>query len=304
MASFVDFWHRRRWALLAVAGTLALGAVLVVVIGLWRPDEPSRVLFPLRGLDISHHQGTIDWDELARTGVDFIYVKASEGENHRDTQFARNWTEAQRTGVPAGAYHFFSFHIPGRRQAANFLATVPSTGQDLPPAVDVEFDGQKTPLPPLTNVRRELAILLDELERATRRRPVIYTNRDGFQNVIAGQFGDHPLWFRDDAGPPVLPGGWNWVVWQFTGRGGRRGIKGEVDLDVFSGDRVGFQNWCAERIVPPPLPAPPPAPPVPKKAQAGGAGKAHQPVPFAKVVGRAHHRTLSSGGGVASRGRR
>eukprot|EP01030_Chromulinospumella_sphaerica_P019884 gene19884-19787_t len=94
----------------------------------WEPD-PGR--YPVRGIDVSHHQGTIDWTAVAADDVAFAYLKASEGGDHRDRTFAANWQAARAAGLKVGAYHFFTFCRPGADQARNFLAAVPAQRDSL-----------------------------------------------------------------------------------------------------------------------------------------------------------------------------
>ena len=127
----------RRAGLALVAGAgLAFAACLYS--GHWHPSD-SR--FPAQGIDVSHHQGAIDWPLLPAQGVDFAYIKASEGGDHRDRAFAANWSGARRAGIARGAYHFFTLCRPGADQAANFIAAVPAEPDALPPAVDLEYMG-------------------------------------------------------------------------------------------------------------------------------------------------------------------
>ena len=61
------------------------------------------------GVDISEYQAEVDMASLRGQGIEFIYMKATEGSGHVDSRFARNWENAREWGIPAGAYHFFSF---------------------------------------------------------------------------------------------------------------------------------------------------------------------------------------------------
>ena len=70
--------------------------------------HPSDAAWPGQGIDVSHHQGPIDWTALPVQGVDFAYIKATEGGDHRDTRFAENWRASRAAGVRRGAYHFFT----------------------------------------------------------------------------------------------------------------------------------------------------------------------------------------------------
>ncbi|WP_414707009.1 GH25 family lysozyme, partial [Rhizobium sp. UBA1881] len=71
-------------------------------------SPPSLADYPIQGIDISHHQGAIDWSALAaQPNVRFAIMKATEGGDHRDTRFAENWQAAKNAGIVRGAYHFF-----------------------------------------------------------------------------------------------------------------------------------------------------------------------------------------------------
>jgi lysozyme len=69
--------------------------------------NPSGALYHIRGIYVSHWQGAIDRQSIEARGVDFAYIKATEGGNYVDETFADNWAVIQRTGAKFGAYHFF-----------------------------------------------------------------------------------------------------------------------------------------------------------------------------------------------------
>ena len=79
-------------------------------------DVPSKQDYPVRGVDLSYYQGNIDWDVLASQGVDFCFIKATEGIDHNDSQFAQNWETAQSAQIYVGAcllrmkYRLLTFH--------------------------------------------------------------------------------------------------------------------------------------------------------------------------------------------------
>src|SRR5690349_93936 len=93
------------------------------------------------GIDVSNHQGTVDWEDVASDGVSSAYLKATEGDDFVDKRFAENWSGAASAGIARGAYHFFTLCSSGAAQAANFLRVLPTDGQALPPAVDLEYSG-------------------------------------------------------------------------------------------------------------------------------------------------------------------
>ena len=146
----------RRWLVrLSLSAVVAVAAALAA--WLWfRGYRTAPDRYPIHGIDVSHHQGAIDWKKVAGDGVAFAYLKATEGGDHRDRTFARNWREARAAGIAVGAYHFFTFCRPGAEQAANVLAVVPAAPDALPPAVDLEFGGNCGRVPDGAAMRRRI----------------------------------------------------------------------------------------------------------------------------------------------------
>ncbi|MDH3232700.1 MAG: glycoside hydrolase family 25 protein [Alphaproteobacteria bacterium] len=204
--------------------------------------EPASERFPVQGIDISHHQGAIDWDALKRREVRFVYLKASEGGDHVDTRFAENWRAARRAGIARGAYHFFTLCKPGIAQAHNFMRTVPVEAQAMPPAVDLEFGGNCKRRPTKAVLLRELAAFLVAIERHYGKKPILYVTRGFHDRYLTGALGDYGFWIRSIYFRPDLPDR-TWLFWQFHNRGSRDGITGAVDLNVFNGDWTAFERW-------------------------------------------------------------
>ena len=100
--------------------------------------------YPVRGIDVSHHQGEIDWHKIKSQNISFAYIKATEGGDFKDPQFKKNWDHALEAGLRVGAYHFFRPETDGVLQAENFISSVPEYKNMLPPAIDVEIDQTKT----------------------------------------------------------------------------------------------------------------------------------------------------------------
>lgn len=211
---------------------LAAGAVLFTREERSFPRFPKR--FSVRGLDVSHHNGVIDWPRVAQSGVSFVYVKASEGGDRSDPRFAFNTSAARDAGLKVGAYHFFTFCRAGEEQARHFLSLVKPLPGDLPPAVDVEFVGNCRDAPGREVVRAHLEQWLTLVERAAGRRPVIYSTQDAADEFLDGL--PHALWLREIPGEPKR----SWALWQFDPSGSVPGIEGAVDLDVFAGDRAAL----------------------------------------------------------------
>lgn len=236
----------------AVGLFLALAYVYGVYRGYVHVNGPAAGRYPVRGIDVSHYQGEIDWGLVAGQGIDFVYVKATEGSSHVDERFAGNMAGAREAGVFAGAYHFFSFDSPGISQAEHFIRTVEPFKGMLPPAVDVEFYGDKKKNPPKAeNVETELRAYLNQVEQAFGTKPVIYATMEAWELYIKGRFDEYPLWIRnilrEPALQPAAEGGQeqSWTFWQYTDRGRLNGYSGEetfIDLNVFCGSEEEWQQ--------------------------------------------------------------
>jgi lysozyme len=194
-----------------------------------RRAEPDRHLYRLRGIDVSHYQGTIDWPAVARDGVAFAYIKATEGVDGRDSQFARNWRNARRAGIRVGAYHYFVFCRSARAQARNFLAVAPRSASALPPAIDLEM-ARGCARVTGADVRRNLSAYLAIVEAHDRKRAVLYVTPQFFATYRA-YLPERPMWRRSIAAKPAPNR--SWVFWQYGSRGRVTGIRTHVDLNVF-----------------------------------------------------------------------
>lgn len=223
-------------------GLLGVGYLVFISFetGILRFNYPSRDRYPVWGIDVSHHQGLIDWPRLAASGLSFAYIKATEGGDFVDPRFASNWAEAKRADLRRGAYHFFTFCRSGSSQVPNLLSVVPPEQDMLPPAVDVEYGGNCRSPPPPSEIRRELRVFLDQAELAYGVRPILYVTRESYERIVSGHFPEHELWVRDVFRQPRYTADRPWLLWQYSNRGRLPGIVGPVDLNVFSGRRIDF----------------------------------------------------------------
>jgi lysozyme len=200
----------------------------------------------VHGIDVARYQDEVDWRRVRLSGVAFAYIKATEGGDLKDPQFDRNWQLAAREGVPRGAYHFYYFCTPPEVQARWFIANVPRRGTAMPPVLDLEwnpFSPTCTVRPPGAEVRRQVEIFLDIVERHYGTRPIIYTTPDFYAQTGIGAV-DAPFWLRSVARTPdrVYPGQ-PWVFWQYTGTGIVPGVAGGVDINAFRGSGAEWQRW-------------------------------------------------------------
>jgi lysozyme len=187
----------------------------------------------VQGIDVSHFQGTVDWQQVAQGGMSFAFAKATEGITYADPQFATNWAGMQAAGLLRGAYHFFEANDDAAAQAQHFLATVQLAPGDLPPVLDVETTAGVSNEQIWSGVSAWLQIV----EQETGRQPILYTS-PGFWSSHQPDLAltRYPLWLADYATQPVLPTGWtSWLFWQHSQTGSVAGVAGAVDLDLFSG---------------------------------------------------------------------
>ncbi|TQL70238.1 lysozyme [Nocardioides albertanoniae] len=235
--------RRRRRILIAsaVLVVLALVGTVLVYTGAVLPNRLLAARYDVRGIDVSHHNGTVDWARVAEQDVDFAWIKATEGSAHTDPRFTANWSGAREAGLSTGAYHFMSFESPGTDQAQNMIATVPRVAGTLAPVVDLEPYGSfKGDLPPATEVRAILDPLLAALEDHYGTAPVIYTTPTAYRAFLVDGYRDNPIWFRSVAWPPRVPDGRDWTIWQYSSRDRLDGVgssdEAYVDMNVLSDD--------------------------------------------------------------------
>lgn len=238
---FVKKVFRILGRLLFLALVLALLAVALFHFLRWRgyillPQEAAPRQWEAFGVDVSVYQGSVNWPVLAAQGVDFAFMKATEGSSLQDTRFSENWSNAQAAGIRVGAYHFFSYDSPGETQADNFIDAVPVTAGALPPVVDIEFYGDNLNDPPdKAAVHAILNPLLSRLEEHYGQKPILYVTYRSYALYLREGYEDYPLWVSS---PMVAPLGMDWSFWQYSHSARLEGYSGaeqRIDLNVFRG---------------------------------------------------------------------
>jgi len=224
--------------LLPAIALLALVAVL-----LYPYVETGRISHEVTGIDVSHYQGVIDWPRVARAGVAFAYIKATEGGDYVDKDFASNWQGAAAAGIPRGAYHFFKPCKSGSAQAKNFMARVPKDQWALPPVLDVEDTSTCVSKAAPSDVVAEIGAFLEAVEAHYGCRPLIYTTPEYEAAMLGGKLEGERFWARSIHVPPMYRQA-SWVLWQYHHMGRRDGIDGPVDLNAFRGSRQEFERFA------------------------------------------------------------
>ncbi|TGL60998.1 glycoside hydrolase family 25 protein [Leptospira sarikeiensis] len=203
---------------------------------------PSETEYPVRGIDVSNHQGEIDWKKISESKIVFIYIKATEGGDWKDKSFSKNWEEANRVGLRVGAYHFFTLCRPGKEQAENFISTVPKDPESLPPVADLEFVGNCKERPPMQDIKKEIGDFLIILEKHYGKKPILYLTYEFIDSYLKDSFLEYPVWIRDIFGHPSSSFERNWIIWQYHSRARIKGIEGPVDLNVWRGNYESLKN--------------------------------------------------------------
>ena len=193
--------------------------------------------YEIHGIDISHYQGTIDWDELKSAQIDgcplrFVFIKSTEGSSSIDENFNDNFYQAREYGFVRGAYHFWSNKSTAREQAYYFLKQVHLEEGDLPPVLDIEHapKGVNT-----EDFQRDVLSWLHIVEDKYHVKPILYTYYTFKQKYLSAPvFDDYPYWIAHYYVPKITYKG-AWKFWQHTDAGRLSGIKGYVDFNIYNG---------------------------------------------------------------------
>ena len=233
---------------------VSVGFVLMICFAAWRILRPhelhvdvDRRLYPIAGIDLSAHNGVPDFDSIASAGIDFVYLKASEGVSFRDASFLRNYSQTRKYGLTVGAYHFFRFDCDGRGQAFNLMKAIEGCRLDMPLVIDIEEAGNPA--------NHSTELIISRLEtmvsylKAYGYPVMIYTNKNGYTRFIKPAYeqtdsetgSGTELWICSFTNPP-LPHR-QWSMWQHSHKARVPGVKGNVDINTFNGDRSAWFSW-------------------------------------------------------------
>lgn len=194
------------------------------------------------GIDVSHYQGDIDWETVENENPEFpmhfVFVRSTTGSNGLDKEYKTNWRSAKKHGYVRGAYHYYRPDENSVQQAENFIKTVKLSKGDLPPVLDVEKIPNRQSMDSLKNgLKRWLSIV----EKHYGVKPIIYSGESFYTDFLEEEFEGYDLWianysfFEDEIRK-------EWLIWQFTDKGTVKGIKGNVDVDIYNGDLLQFNE--------------------------------------------------------------
>ncbi|RKN05193.1 GH25 family lysozyme [Streptomyces radicis] len=202
----------------------------------------------VQGIDVSHWQGSINWGSVRGFGIQFAWMKATEGTSFRDSSFNTNYPAAHAAGVIRGAYHFARPNVSSGAVQANYFASNGGAWSrdnlTLPGVLDIEANPYGASCYGLsqTAMRNWITDFYNTYKARTTRDVVIYTS-PGWWNSCTGSWNGmasrSPLWVAHwTTGSPTLPGGFGvWTAWQYTSTGSVSGVSGNVDRNKFNGSR-------------------------------------------------------------------
>lgn len=197
----------------------------------------------IHGIDVSYYQGDIDWVKVKNDGIDFAFIRVSDGLNFIDPKFEENWEGALQAGVIRGVYQFFRPSKDPVAQANLLLDKVQFLDEyDLPPVIDVEVSEGKSP----EEIQKSIQLWISTIENELGRQPIIYTGKYFWNDFIrTNDFSDYPLWIAQ-YGPvcPDLPTPWEqWIFFQTSSSGSIDGITGDVDTNLFNGNIDSLESF-------------------------------------------------------------
>lgn len=204
-----------------------------------KPAKPKKVPIDAEkaqfdGIDVSKHQGNIDWEELRKNKkIQFVYIKATEGSNLVDPMYKRNISNARKHGFKVGSYHFFTDLSSAQTQFQNFISTAKREEQDLIPVIDIEkcrnWSSQQ--------LRDSVKVFADLIEDYYGCKPLIYTFETFFNKNLGKAFEKYPIFIAKYPKGQEQPNinGIKWMIWQFSETGRFKGVKDNlVDMSRFN----------------------------------------------------------------------
>ena len=209
--------------------------------GIWLPPD-----YEVHGIDVSRHQGKINWESVSEhtsndIDISFAFIKACEGRSVRDNYFQENWRLAKENNMLRGAYQFFRPHLTADEQFNLFKNIVKIQKEDLPPVLDIEMRGSCPPARLKKSVKRWLVLA----EKHYGVKPILYTSYSFYRHYFSGpEFAQYPLWIAHYATDDLNRLTKKWNFWQHNEDGHVKGIRGDVDFNVFKGDFHDLLDLC------------------------------------------------------------
>lgn len=186
------------------------------------------------GIDVSHYQGRIDWDQVAGSSkISYAYLKATEGANFVDDTYERNLREARRVGLSVGSYHFYRPNVSPEEQFRNLTNYVKASEQDLVPLIDIESRGRVSEQQFVEDLKKFVRLV----EKHYGKKPLLYSYQNFYNRHLSNEFPGYPWMIaKYQSERPILTDGKDYLMWQYSSTGSIPGIKGNVDRSRLMGN--------------------------------------------------------------------
>lgn len=208
-----------------------------------------------RGIDVSMWQGDIDFEEVAESGVDTVYIRSSLGCDYTDPYFEQNYERARAAGLNVGFYHYVTARTVSQAeyQAHFFVNTI--QGKEFQCRLAMDFEDLTTLSAAEAN---EIGLaFIRTVEDLSGKGTVVYSDAYNAGAVFGGGLTAYPLWIAEyGVSEPSSAVNWDsWAGWQYSDMGNVAGISGPVDLDLYT-DAMFLEEPGS---VPGPVPMPEPS---------------------------------------------
>lgn len=188
------------------------------------------------GIDVSNWQGYIDYQKVKQSGIEVVYIKASQGSNLKDAYFDINYKNAKNNGLKVGFYHFLTAKNTqeAEKEAQFFASVISNKTPECKLVLDYEIFGGVS----VTEINNIATVFLETTKRLTNKEVIIYSDLYNAKTVFSRELADkYPLWVADYTSNENIEKqqtNWkNWTGWQYTDRGVVNGISGYVDRDKY-----------------------------------------------------------------------
>ena len=226
--------------------------------GNWRPAG-------IQGMDVSSHQGNVDWNRAWQQDAKFAYVKATEGTSYKNPNFNQQYGGSYNVGMVRGAYHFALPNVSSAVDQANYFVNNgggwSADGRTLPPLLDIEYNpyaslGNTCYNMSATQMVNWIKGFSNQVKARTGRAPMIYTTTDWWAQCTGNSaaFGENPLHIANynEVGAGTLPASWRYYsVWQYSSTGPFVG-----DSNVWNGTAAALTAFARNAAAPAPAPGP------------------------------------------------
>lgn len=193
-----------------------------------------------KGIDISHHQGDIDFDKL-KGNIDFAMVRTSYGSFYEDKKYKRNIKELERVKIPYGLYHFsYATNVESaKKEATGFINIIKKYNPLYPVVIDIESSSRTS------NVRNDTLVditsTICSMIESAGYYVMIYANKDYFTGKLnSSKLDRYDKWLAEWSSKPTYNK--NFGIWQYSSKGSMPGIVGNVDLNIAYKDYPSIIN--------------------------------------------------------------